>query len=129
MDVEKKHFTCVTCPIGCEIDVELKDGEVVSMEGTKCTKGQEFVSQELGEPMRILTTTIPIKGAKWAMLPVRTNRPIPKRLLFRAIEELTDIERRAPVKMSDVIVRDIAGTGANIVATRSMNREKKGKFV
>jgi CxxC motif-containing protein len=129
MDVEKKHFTCVTCPIGCEIDVELQDSDVVSMEGTKCTKGKEFESQELDEPMRILTTTIRIKGAKWAMLPVRTDRPIPKRLLFRVIEELTDIERRAPVKMSDVIVRDIAGTGVNIVATRSMNREKKGKFV
>jgi CxxC motif-containing protein len=129
MDVEKKHFTCVTCPIGCEIDVELQDSDVVSMEGTKCTKGKEFVSQELDEPMRILTTTIRIKGAKWAMLPVRTDRPIPKRLLFRVIEELTDIERRAPVKMSDVIVRDIADTGVNIVATRSMNREKKGKFV
>ena len=63
------------------------------------------------------------------MLPVRTDRPIPKRLLFRVIEELTDIERRAPVKMSDVIVSDIADTGVNIVATRSMNREKKGKFV
>ena len=129
MDVEKKHFTCVTCPIGCEIDVELKDGEVISMEGTKCKKGQEFVSQELDEPMRILTTTIPVKGAKWAMIPVRTDKPIPKRLLFRAIEDLTDIELRAPVKMSKVIARDIAGTGADIVATRSKNREKKGKFV
>jgi CxxC motif-containing protein len=122
MDVVKKHFTCVTCPVGCEIDVELKDSEVVSMEGNKCKKGLEFVSQELEEPMRILTTTIPIKGAKWAMLPVRTDKPIPKRLFFRALEEMANIKLRAPVKMSKVIVRDIAGTGADILATRSMDR-------
>ena len=127
MDVVKKHFTCVTCPVGCEIDVELKDSEVVAMEGNKCKKGLEFVSQELEEPMRILTTTIPIKGAKWAMLPVRTDKPIPKRLFFRALEEMANIKLRAPVRMSKVIVRDIAGTDADIVATRSMNREKKGK--
>jgi CxxC motif-containing protein len=73
--------------------------------------------------MRILTTTIRIKGAKWAMLPVRTDKPIPKRLLFSVINELAKIELQAPVKMSDVIIRDTAGTGANIVATRNMRRE------
>ena len=122
MNVEKKHFTCVICPLGCEIDVELQDGNVVSMEGNKCQKGEEFVLQELEEPMRILTTTVPIKGAKWAMLPVRTDKAIPKRLLFKVIEQLADIELQAPVKMYDVILQNTAGTGANIVATRNMKR-------
>ncbi|MEE9401482.1 MAG: DUF1667 domain-containing protein [Dehalococcoidia bacterium] len=126
---ENKHFTCVICPIGCEIDVQLEDGNVVSTEGNKCAKSEEFVLQELKEPMRILTTTIRIRGAKWAMLPVRTNEPIPKRLLFKVIEELANIEMQAPVKVSDVIIGDIAGTGANIVATRNMKGERKGKFV
>jgi len=126
---ESKHFTCVICPIGCEIDVQLEDGNVVSMEGNKCEKSEEFVLQELKEPMRILTTTVRIKGAKWAMLPVRTDEPIPKRLLFSVIKELANIEIQAPVKVSDVIIGDIAGTGANIVATRNMKRERKGKPV
>jgi CxxC motif-containing protein len=121
MDTDKKHLTCVICPIGCDIDVKLPVSDEVSMEGNKCEKGKEFVLHELEEPMRILTTTVRIDGAKWAMLPVRTDRPIPKRLLFKVIDELSDIELQAPVKLSDVIVVDIAGTGANIVATRSMN--------
>jgi CxxC motif-containing protein len=122
MDVEKKHFTCVICPIGCEIDVELQNGNVVSMEGNKCEKGKEFVLQELEEAMRILTTTIPVKGAKWAMLPVRTDKPIPKRLLSKVIEQLADIELQAPVKIYHVIVKGVAGTDANIVATRNMKK-------
>jgi len=122
MDVEKKHFTCVICPLGCEIDVELQNGNVVSMEGSKCEKGKEFVLQELEEAMRILTTTVPVKGAKWAMLPVRTDKPIPKRLLSKVIEQLADIELQAPVKMYHVIVKGIAGTDASIVATRNMKK-------
>jgi len=124
MGVEKKRFTCVTCPIGCEIDVAIQDSHEVNLQGSKCAKGKDFVLQELEEPMRILTTTIHIEAAKWAMLPVRTDKPIPKRLLFRVIRELANIELQAPVKMSDVIVRDIAGTGASIVATRNMKRAK-----
>ena len=123
MATEKRHFTCVTCPIGCEIDVEVVDGEVVSMEGNKCEKSEEFVRQELEEPMRTLTTTVRIRGARWAMLPVRTDRPIPKRLFFDVMEEMSQVEVRAPVNVTDVIVKDVAGTGAGIVASRSMGVE------
>ncbi|MDY6916598.1 MAG: DUF1667 domain-containing protein [Chloroflexota bacterium] len=127
MDVEKRHFTCVVCPVGCEVDVELRDGEVVSMTGNKCAKGKEFVLQELEEPMRVLTTTVPIKGARWAMLPVRTDRAIAKRLHFSAVQELASLELQAPVGVSDVIVTNIAGTGANVIATRTMKRHEDGK--
>lgn len=126
MDVEKRHFTCVTCPVGCEVDVELRDGEVLSMTGNKCAKGKDFVLQELEEPMRVLTTTVPIEGAKWAMLPVRTDKSIPRRLFFEVMGEVANIELQAPVKVSDVIIEDVAGTGANIVATRNMNRVATG---
>jgi len=120
MDIERKHFTCVTCPVGCEVDVELQNGSIVSLKGNKCDKVKEFVLQELKEPMRVLTTTVRIEGAKWAMLPVRTNKSIPKRLFLQAIGELASIDLKAPVHISEVIIRDIAGSGANIVATRTM---------
>lgn len=128
MGGQKRDFTCVVCPIGCEIDVELRDGEVASMTGNKCAKGKDFVLQELEEPMRVLTTTVPIRGARWAVLPVRTDKAIPKRLLFSAIRELASVRLQAPVRVADVIIRDIAGTGANVIATRNMKREEAGKL-
>jgi CxxC motif-containing protein len=123
MATKKRHFTCVTCPIGCEIDVEVQDGDIVSMEGNKCKKSEDFVLQELKEPMRVLTTTVRVNGARWAMLPVRTDKSIPKRLFFQVIGELSDVELQAPVKISEVILKDVAGTDANIVATRTMKKE------
>ena len=127
MAVETRHFTCVTCPVGCEMDVEVKDREVLSIEGNRCAKGEEFVLQELREPMRILTTTVRIRGAKWAMLPVRTDKPIPKRLFFQVVNELADLELQAPVKVSDVIIKDIADTGANVIAARNMRQQVKNR--
>jgi len=121
MGIEKKHFTCVTCPVGCEVDVEVQDSSILSMKGNRCDKVKEFVIQELKEPMRVLTTTVRIKGAKYAMLPVRTDKLIPKRLFTQAVAELASIDLQAPVHMSDVIVKDVAGSGANIIATRTMD--------
>ena len=120
MATEKKHFVCVVCPIGCEIDVVHDGGKVISMEGNECKKSEEFVNQELIEPMRILTTTIRIQGARWAVIPVRSDKAVPKRLFPQIMKQLRRIELQAPVNMLDVVVKDIVGTGANIIATRNM---------
>ncbi|MDH4291548.1 MAG: DUF1667 domain-containing protein, partial [Dehalococcoidia bacterium] len=80
MAAEKKHFVCVVCPVGCEIDVVHDGGKIISMEGNKCEKSEEFVGQELVEPMRILTTTVRIEGSRWPVIPVRTDKSVPKRL-------------------------------------------------
>jgi CxxC motif-containing protein len=92
------------------------------MEGNKCEKSEEFVSQELIEPMRILTTTVRIQGARWAVIPVRSDTAVPKRLFPRIMKQLRRIKLQAPVSMLDVVVKDSAGTGANIIATRTMPR-------
>jgi CxxC motif-containing protein len=120
MAAEKKHFVCVVCPIGCEIDVVHEGRRITSMEGNKCEKSLEFVTQELIEPMRILTTTVRIQGARWPVIPVRTDRAVPKRLFPRIMKLLRRVELQAPVNMWDVVVRNILRTGANIIATRTM---------
>jgi len=122
MAVEKRHFVCVVCPIGCEIDVVHDGSKIISMEGNKCEKSLEFVSQELIEPMRILTTTVRIEGARWPVIPVRTDKAVPKRLFPRIMKQLRSVELQAPVDILDVVVTDVLHTGANIIATRSMPR-------
>jgi CxxC motif-containing protein len=123
MAAEKKHFVCVVCPIGCEIDVVHDGSKIISMEGNKCEKSEEFVSQELIEPMRILTTTVRIQGSSWPVIPVRTDKAVPKRLFPRIMKQLRRIKLQAPVNMLDVVVRDVLRTGADVVATRTMPHE------
>ena len=123
MAVEKRHFVCVVCPIGCEITVVHDGGKIISMEGNKCEKSKEFVSQELIEPMRILTTTVRIEGARWSVIPVRSDKAVPKRLFPRIMKQLRRIRLQAPVNMLDVVVKCVLDTGANIIATRTMPHE------
>ena len=123
MAAEKKHFVCVVCPIGCEIDVVHDGSKIISMEGNKCERSEEFVSQELIEPVRILTTTVRIQGSRWVVIPVRTDKSVPKRLFPRIMRQLRRVKLQAPVNMLDVVVRDVLGTRANIIATRTMPRE------
>ena len=122
MAAEEKHFVCVVCPVGCEIDVVHEGNKIISMEGNKCEKSEEFVIQELIEPMRILTTTVRIQGSRWPVIPVRTDKAVPKRLFPRIMRQLRRIKLQAPVNMLDVVVSDVLHTGANIIATRSMPR-------
>jgi CxxC motif-containing protein len=123
MAAEKTHFVCLVCPVGCEIDVVHDGSKIISMEGNKCEKSEEFVSQELIEPMRILTTTVRIQGARWPVIPVRTDKSVPKRLFPRIVKHLRRTKLQAPVNMLDVVVSDVLHTGANIIATRTMPRE------
>jgi CxxC motif-containing protein len=123
--MEEKHFTCIVCPIGCEIDVKLDNGKVISVSGNKCPRGKEFVLQEIKNPLRVLTTTVRIENGEYAMLPVRTDRPVPKSKIFDIMKEISLIRAKAPVKIYDVIAKDICRTGANVIATRSMRRKEK----
>ena len=123
MAQERRHFVCVICPIGCEVDVVHDGGDIISMEGNKCKKSEEFVRQELIEPMRILTTTVRIEGARWPVIPVRTDRPVPKRLFPHIMKKLSRIDLQAPVSVLHVVVSNAAGTGANIIATRTLEHE------
>jgi len=123
MAVKKRHFVCVVCPVGCEIDVVHDGSKIISVEGNKCEKSEEFVRQELIEPMRILTTTVRIEGSRWPVIPVRTGKSVPKRLFPRIMKQLRRVELQAPVNMLDVVVRDVLRTGANIMATRTVPRE------
>jgi CxxC motif-containing protein len=123
MAAEKKHFVCVVCPVGCEVDVVHDGSRIISTEGNKCEKSEEFVRQELIEPMRILTTTVRIQGSRWPVIPVRTDKSVPKRLFPRIMKRLARIKLQAPVNMLDIVAGDVLHTGVNIIATRTMPRE------
>ena len=46
----KKQFTCIVCPNGCEIEAEVENGQVISVTGQTCPRGEQYVRQELTAP-------------------------------------------------------------------------------
>lgn len=110
---------CVTCPIGCTIAVR-GNGEVVeSMEGAQCKRGEEYARNEYTAPVRILTSLVKVDGAEAPLAPVRSNRPIPKACMFDCMAVIRSVTLRAPVRRGDVVITNVGGTGADIVATGS----------
>ncbi len=120
---ETKNLICVNCPKGCRITVTLEDGKVTDIKGYTCEKGKNYAAQETIRPMRVLTSTIRINNGTLAVLPVITNKEIPLDLCEEAMDEIRKIVVDAPVSVDDVIVKDFLHTGADLVASRSMNRK------
>ncbi len=112
-------LTCTECPSGCVLSVTVENGKVINVEGQKCPKGEKHAVDETENPVRILTSAILTEGMSIKMIPVRTDNPIPKADLFRAMDEIKKVRVDKPVRVGDIVVKDLLGLGVNLVATRS----------
>jgi CxxC motif-containing protein len=118
----KEDLLCTICPLGCELKVEHDGKQIQTVEGNRCKRGVEYSEKEIFHPERIVTTTVAIEGAAVALLPVKTERAVPKELGFRIVETASQLVVSAPVRLGDVLVEDILDTGVNLVATRSLKK-------
>ncbi|MFH5836321.1 DUF1667 domain-containing protein [Proteiniclasticum sp. C24MP] len=115
-----KEMICIVCPKGCRLQVDEKpDGEIIVM-GNGCNRGIPYAKKELTNPTRVITSTVKITGGIHKRLPVKTSTDIPKGLNFDVMRELEKIEVVAPIKVGTVLIKNVLGTGADIVATRNM---------
>lgn len=115
----KKEMTCIACPMGCHLTVE-GEGNKWTVTGNSCKNGERYGIQEMTDPRRIVPSTVVIKGAMLHRLPVKTAQEIPKGKIFDCMDALAKVVVKAPVKMGDVVLKDVCGTGIDIVATKTM---------
>lgn len=113
---------CIVCPIGCRLsiikDETSLDGYVVS--GNQCKRGERYGILEMTNPTRVITSTIKINNTHLKRLPVKTNGAIPKDMNFKCMELINSLEIEAPIKVGEVIIKNILGTEIDLVASRSM---------
>lgn len=112
------EMICIVCPIGCHISVDVENDYKVT--GNACPRGEVYGKEELIAPKRVVTSTVRIEGGIHNRVPVKTTEGIPKEKVFDCMELLKDIQLKSPVKMGEVILEDLFGTGINIVVTRDM---------
>lgn len=101
--------TCILCPNGCQL--EWKDGGIA---GNRCPRGAEFGRQEREAPVRSVTTVVLTEDG--TLLPVRTDKPVPKDMVF----EVIDFCRRQAVAvahpLNSIVFENVLDTGANVIA-------------
>ncbi len=112
------NLICIGCPRGCHLQVDEENGYAVS--GNRCPIGAKYGKEELANPTRTLTTTVRLEGGLHEMLPVRTDKPLPKGKLMEAMQLINQVKVKAPVKMHQVIIENILDTGVNIISSKEM---------
>ena len=109
----KRSLVCVSCPLGCPIEVEIENGQVISVSGNTCKRGDAYARTEVTNPVRSLTTSVKLEGGIHPVVPVKSSGPVPK----DRMKEINGAVIKAPVKIGDVVIENICGLGVDIIAT------------
>ena len=113
------EITCFNCPVVCRRDVTLENGQVVSVTGNTCKRGETYARQECVDPQRMVTAVIPVAGSA-VPLSVKTRTPIPKKRIADCMRALSEVRIAAPVAAGSVVLADVCGTGVDVIATKSV---------
>ena len=115
-----RELICIGCPMGCRLTAEIEDGVVTRVTGNTCRRGEEYAKKECVAPMRTVTGTVALLGGRLPVLPVRTNDEVPKAQVLAVAEALRKTTAQAPIHAGDAVLRDVCGTGVDIIAVKSM---------
>ncbi|MDF2473619.1 MAG: hypothetical protein K0R21_1401 [Anaerocolumna sp.] len=119
---EKREIICIGCPIGCMLEVSMEYNEVEVVKGYSCIKGKNYALKECTNPTRIVTSSVKVINGELNVVSVKTESDIPKDKIADCIRELRGLEVEAPVKSGDIIIKGVAGTTCNIIATKSIEK-------
>ena len=118
--MDKKELICIGCPMGCSITVTMEKGNIVNIQGYTCPKGKAYAEKEVTNPTRIVTSIVKVSGGEREFTSVKTKEDIPKDQIFNVMREINQIQALAPIAIGDILLRDVAGTGVDIVATKAV---------
>ena len=117
-----QNLTCIGCPLGCSISVSLSNnGEVSKITGNTCKKGEEYARKEVTNPSRVVTSIVKINNGDVNMVSVKTAEDIQKGKIFDCMEALKKVTVTAPVQIGEVIIKNVCGTGVDVIATKKVN--------
>ena len=115
-----RELTCIGCPLGCSITVTMNGTDVVSVTGNTCPRGDAYARKEVTNPTRIVTSTVRVEGGISPMVNVKTASDIPKAKIFECASALKNVVVTTPVKIGDVVLSNVAGTGVDVVAAKNI---------
>ena len=68
----------------------------------------------------MVTSTVKCTGGSRPRCPVKTSGPVPKGMVFAVVAALDAVELTAPVRIGQVVLANVCGTGVDIVATKDI---------
>lgn len=117
-------LTCIGCPLGCQIEVMMDEKNKIHLiTGNTCQRGEQYARKEVTSPTRIVTSSVRVYGSRMGerMVPVKTASDVPKGKIMEVIRDLAGVSVPCPVRIGDVLLKDIAGTGVDMIATKDVD--------
>lgn len=118
--MEKRSLICIGCPMGCPLTVEIQDNGEVQVSGNTCPRGAAYGKKEVTNPTRIVTSSVRVENGSLNMVSCKTSCDIPKGKIFDVVRALKTVSVPAPVAIGQVLMQHVAGTEADIVATKNI---------
>lgn len=119
----REELICVVCPNGCEIAVEKDEaGNLAAVFGAMCPRGEAYARREAVCPMRTVSSSVLVAGGEAPLCSVRLSAPVPLKEMGRVMEAIRAARLTAPVRAGETVIADVAGLGADVIATRSVGR-------
>ena len=115
-----RELTCIGCPMGCALIVELDGKKVISVKGHSCKIGEKYGEKECTNPTRVVTSSVLVTGGENEVVSVKTERDIPKDLIYECIAALKNVVVKAPIHIGQVVLENVLNTGVSIVATKDV---------
>ncbi len=115
----EQTITCISCPVGCRMQVVTENGQVVAISGNGCKRGEVYARQESVAPLRMVTAVVPVAGSK-VPLSVKTKSPIPKKDIYCCMQQIMGLELKAPISIGQVVLDNVCDSGVPIIATKSV---------
>ncbi len=119
-DALHASLICTQCPKGCRISVDMDNGKIITVTGNSCPKGDVYAREEIVSPKRFFTSTVATKGLNIPMIPVKTDKPIPKGKMFDAVILAKRIVIDKFLRMGDVVYKDFIENGTNLIVTKDI---------
>ena len=117
--MKERNLTCIVCPRGCALTVRFDEtGKITSVEGNACKRGAVYAEKECTHPERTVTTTVRTESG--AVVAVKTATTVPKEMVFKVMDEINAARAKDSVRIGDVIIENVAGTGVTVVATSEL---------
>jgi CxxC motif-containing protein len=107
--------------MGCQITVEFEGEEVFSVKVNTCAIGDKYARQEVTHPERTVTSTVIVTGGDKERCSVKTKGNIPKEKIFACMDAINHAIVAAPVHIGDIVIKDVCGTGVDVVATKNVD--------
>ena len=114
--METREFICIRCPMGCALRAEITEGAVSAVSGNTCRRGADYAAQEAVAPKRTVTSSVRVRGGERKLVAVKTVPDVPKESIFAVMEAIRALRATPPVRIGDVLLTNVAGTGSDLVA-------------